>query len=440
MKRAAQWIWLGLAVSQLLSATEPSWPQFRGPNSQGVSPEKGLPFEWSNSKNIAWKASIPGSGHSSPIISGNRIFLTTAIEGPVIPGAKAVRHSTKDGGEFLHPDSVGADRHQVLRLLCFDLASGKLLWERVAYEGRVKDNRHKKNTFASPTPVTDGRYVYAYFGSEGLYCFDLDGKLVWQASLGLIATMGIGVASSPVLYGDLVIVQCDQDNGQGSFVVAVKKANGRIAWKVARTALESWSTPLVVRHKNRDELIVNAREIVISYDPETGKEYWRMQGVGVNPAPSPVAGHELVFITAGAQEKRTVAVRPGGTGDVTGSAHVVWRYDRGAPHVPSPLLYGDYLYLLTDNGLLTCLEARTGKVMYPGARPPVPATFTASPVAFENKLLLTSEEGDTYVVQAGPEYRLLQTNPIGEPVYASPAIAGGRILIRGEKNLYCIKK
>lgn len=419
---------------------DPVWPQWRGPNGQGFSNETGLPAEWSRSKNMDWVKPIPGSGHSSAIVSGDRIFLTTAVEGPSIGGAKAVKHTTKDGAEFLHPDSVGADRQRSLRVLSFDLISGKLLWERVAHEGRVRDNRHRKNTFASPTPITDGKHVYVYFGSEGLYAFDLDGNLTWKTSLGLISTMGIGVASSPVLYRNLLIVQCDQDNGKGSFLAAVNKFTGETTWKVERSALESWSTPLIARHGNRDELVVNAREIIISYDPATGKEYWRMQGVGVNPAPSPVAGHGMVFITAGAQEKRTVAIQLGGSGDLTDSAKATWTYNRGAPHVPSPLLYGDYLYLLTDNGLLTSLDARTGKLIYGGARPPVPATFTASPVAFENKILLTSEEGDTYVVQAGPEYRLLNVNSVGEPVYASPAIAAGRILIRGEKNLYCIKK
>ena len=332
--------------------------------SQGISNERGLPTEWSRSKNMDWVAAIPGSGHSSAIVSGDRIFLTTAVEGPVIEGAKAVKHITKDGAEFLHPDSVGADRQQSLRVLSLDLTSGKLLWDRVAHEGRVRDNRHRKNTFASPTPITDGKHVYVYFGSEGLYAFDLDGNLKWKASLGLISTMGIGVASSPVLYRNLVIVQCDQDNGKGSFLAAVNKSTGQIAWKVERSALESWSTPLIVRHRDRDEIVVNAREIIISYDPATGKEYWRLPGVGVNPAPSPVAGHGMVFITAGAQEKRTVAIRLGGSGILTNSSETAWTYNRGAPHVPSPLLYGDYLYLLTDAGLLTNLDARTGKLIY----------------------------------------------------------------------------
>jgi outer membrane protein assembly factor BamB len=287
--------------------------------------------------------------------------------------------------------------------------------------------------------VTDGEHVWAYFGSEGLFCYDMDGNLTWKTSLGVIATMGMGVASSPVLHGGLVIVQCDQDNGDESFLAGVDKATGRIAWRVRRRALESWSSPIIAWHGGRPELIVNAREVIISYDPETGKELWRSAGMGVNPAPSPVAGHGLVFITAGAQEKRTVAIRLGASGEVTGPPGIAWRFHRGAPHVPSPLLYGPHLYLMTDTGMLTCLEAETGAVMYQGARLPKPATFSASPVAYEGRILLTSEEGDSFVVQAGPSYKLLATNSIGEPVYSSPAIAGGRILIRGEHNLYCLR-
>jgi outer membrane protein assembly factor BamB len=365
--------------------------------------------------------------------------VTTAVEGPVVPEARAVRHVTKDGKEFSHPDSIGADHLQTLKLLCLDLETGKILWQRTAHQGTVQDNRHRKNTFASPTPITDGKNVYAYFGSEGIYAFDFEGKPLWKASLGLIATMGMGVASSPALYGNLLILQCDQDNGVGSFIAAVDKSSGKLAWKTSRNTLESWSSPIVVNHEGRPELIVAAREVIISYDPETGKEYWRANGVGANPAPTPVAGYGSVFVTAGAQEKRTVAIRLGGSGDISNSSKILWRHDRGAPHVPSPLLYRDYFYLMTDNGLLTCLDAHTGEMKYQGARPPGPATFSASPVAFEDKIVLSSEDGDSYVVKAGPTYELLSTNSIGEPIYASPAIAGGRILIRGEKSLFCIR-
>jgi outer membrane protein assembly factor BamB len=430
-------LWVPLLCSFLLPIRAANWPQWRGPGSSGVSPETGLPIEWNETKNIIWKTAIPGRGHSSPIVWGKKIFVTTAIEGSAAPGAKAVRHLTADGQEFLHPDAIGADHFHTFKVVCLALDTGEILWQRTAWQGTPYDARHRKNSYATPTPVTDGHYVYVFFGAEGLYCYDFNGTLIWKSTLGPIATMGMGVASSPVLYQDLILLQCDQDNGQHSFAAAVNKQTGQQVWKVRRTAIESWSSPILARTRSRDEFIVNAREIVISYDPATGKEFWRCAGAGVNPAPSPVVGHDMVFITAGAAEKRAIAIRLGGSGDVTNTSQVAWRYSKGTAHVPSPILYGDYIYLMTDNGIFTCLDARSGQVKYQGKRLPASATFTSSPVAFDGSILVSSEDGDTYVLKAGPEYQLLRANSIGEPIYASPAIADGKILIRGEKSLYC---
>lgn len=426
-----------LASRLSLEAGGQNWPQWRGPSSEGVSGEKQFLFEWSPQKNIQWKTSVPGQGHSSPIVWGKRVFLTTAVEGPLLPGAKAVKHMA-GGKEFDHKDSLGADRLHTLKVLCLDLETGKIVWERTAYEGRVFDNRHRRNTYASPTPITDGRHVYAYFGSEGLYCYSFSGKLIWKSSLGSIATMGMGVASSPVLWQNLLFLQCDQDNGEASFLAAVDKRSGREAWRVRRTTLESWTSPVVTAQGQRPELIVNARELVIAYNPANGGELWRVKGVGANPVPTPVVGHGLAFFAAGAGDKRSMAVRLGAVGDLTDTDKVVWRYNKGTAHIASPILYQDYLYLLTDTGLMTCLEARTGEVKYQGKRVPIPATFTASPVAVDGKILITSDDGDTFVIKAGPEHEILQSNTLSEPVYASLALSQGKILIRGEKNLYCI--
>ncbi|MBM3775153.1 MAG: hypothetical protein FJW37_08325, partial [Acidobacteria bacterium] len=315
-----------------------------------------------------------------------------------------------------------------------DAATGRILWERTAHDGAVYDNRHRKNTYATPTPAADGRAIYAWFGSEGLYAYDFSGKLLWKSSLGPLAAMGMGVASSPALYRGLVILQCDQDNGEKSFLAAVRSQDGREAWRVKRTALEGWATPVVARGRERDELIVSARELVAAHDPASGKELWRSEGTGVNPAPSPVAGHGLVYLTAGAGEKKALAVRLGGAGEIA------WRYNRGTAHVASPLVYGDYLYLMMDNGALSCLDARTGEVKYAGARLPAPASFSASMVAVDGRILLASEEGEVYLVRAGPKWELLGARSLGEGVYASPAIAGGRLFIRGERTLFCIGK
>ena len=419
-----------------LAAQSANWPQWRGPGGAGISNETGLASEWSDTKNIAWKTAIAGRGHSSPIVWNNRIFLTSSIEGPIIPGAEAVRHIRR-GQEYLHPDSVGANHSYTLKLSCLDASTGKVLWEKTVYEGRVHDNRHRKNTYASATPVTDGKYVYFSFEAEGLYCYDFDGKLIWKTSLGKIAKGGMGPGTSPVLYEDLVILQCDQEYGETSFIAAVNKKNGKEVWRVPRIHRRSWSTPLLLKTAKRTELITSGAESVISYDPATGKELWRAPGVVSNPIPSPVATRDLVFVSAGSQDKRAMAIRVGGTGDLTGTPNIIWSYDKGTAYVPSPILYGDYLYLLTDAGAITSLEAATGKVIYQ-ARMPIAAKFTASPVAFEGKILIMSEDGDGFILKAGPTPEVLNVNSLGEPIYASPAISSGKIFIRGESSLYCI--
>lgn len=414
-----------------------NWPQWRGPASQGVSEEKNLPTEWSSSKNIQWKTPIPGRSHSSPIVWNNRIFLTTAVEGPVVTGAKAVEHMD-EGKPWRHPDSVGGDHSQVFKVLCLDSDTGKLLWERTAYQGTVFDDRHKKSSYAAPTPATDGRYVYAWFGSEGLYCYDFKGNPVWKQSFGGIATMGMGIGTSPVLAGDLVILQCDEDSGEKSFIVAVDKKTGKQVWKVSRKVQASWSTPVLIKTAQRTELVTNGNEWIISYDPATGHELWKCKGVESNAIHTPLVGHNMVYVTAGYPAKRTFAIRLGGSGDITGTANVAWKYEKGTAYVASPILYGDYIYLVSDKGILTCLDARTGEVKYEGGRVPVPATFMSSPVAFDGKLLMSSEDGDTFVIKAGPAHEVVRTNSISEPIYSTPALAGGKIFIRGEKHLYCI--
>jgi outer membrane protein assembly factor BamB len=417
------------------NAAAASWPQWRGPSGQGVSVEKNLPSEWTATKNIKWKTSIPGRGHSSPIVWGNRVFLTTAIEGEEVPGAKAAKHMMGDK-EFVHPDSIGANRKHLFKVICLDRESGKILWEQTAFEGTPYDDRHRKSSYAASTPATDGSHVYAFFGTEGLYAYDIKGKLIWKADLGKLGTVGMGTGTSPILYEDLVIVQCDEENGASSFIVGVDKKTGKEVWRTARKIQVSWSTPLLVRTAKRMELVTSGTEFVVSYDPKTGAELWRHKGVASNAIPSPVANSDLVFISAGFPEKIAMAITLGGSGDLGDT--VVWKYQKGTAYVPSPILYGDYLYLTSDRGILTCLDAKTGEVKYEGGRVPIPASFTASPIAFDGKILLTSEDGDTFVIKAGPKHAVITTNSVGEPVYASPAVADGNIFIRGERNLYCI--
>jgi outer membrane protein assembly factor BamB len=414
-----------------------NWPQWRGPASQGISEEKGLPSEWSDTKNVAWKTPISGRGHSSPIVWGNRIFLTTAIEGPVVPDHKVYKHML-GGQEFKHPDWAGADHSYTFKLICVDANTGKIVWERAAYDGPVFDHRHRRNTYASPTPVTDGKHVYAFFGSEGLYCYDFNGKIVWKQSLGGIPQLGMGPGSSPVLYENLLIVTADQDGGDTSYIVGLEKMTGKQVWKTARNNHASWATPVLVKTSKRTELIVSGSETAVSYDPATGKELWKCKGVESHAIPTPVVSGDIAVLSAGSQAKRAMAIRLGGSGDITDSANILWKYQKGTAYVPSPILYGEYVYLMTDSGILTCIDVKTGEVKYEGGRVPIPAKFMASPVAFDGKILLTSEDGDTFVLKAGPTFEVLHTNSLAEPIFASPAISQGKIFIRGEQNLYCI--
>ncbi len=424
-------ILLALAIGTERVAAE-NWPQWRGPGSQGISTEANVPIEWSATKNILWKADLPG-GHSSPIVWADRIFVTASIEGEVVPGAKAVGH-TVDGQVWLHPDSVAADRKHTLKVLALDARSGKVLWDRTAYQGTVYDARHKRSSFAGPTAVTDGRMVYAYFGPEGLYAYDFSGRLAWKV-IERFKTLGLGTGTSPVLFENLVIIQRDEDEGKASAIVAYDKQSGREQWKTIRPVQISWSTPVLVNAGDRTELVTNGSELAIAYDPATGKELWRTTGVESNAIHTPLAGKGLVIVTAGFPEKKVIAIR---TGRVAAEKRVAWTYTKGTGYVVSNILYGDYVYLLTDAGVVTCLDAETGSVQHEGTRPPVASHFMGSPVAFGGLIAMTSEEGDTFMLKAGPKPELVRTNTVDEPVYSSPAIANGRIYIRGDKHLFAI--
>lgn len=419
------------------AAAPPHWAQWRGPDGQGIASDQGVALEWSASKNVVWKTAIPGRGFSSPVVWGDRIFLTTAIEGELVPGAKAVTHMM-DGKEFVHPDGIGADRRHTFKLLALDARAGRVLWERTAWEGTPYDTRHRRGSFAAPTPVTDGARVYAYFGSEGLYTYDYEGRLLWSWSTGGIASFGVGTGTSPVLHGELVILQCDEDSGEKSFIVALDRKSGKQVWRVPREVEVSWATPILVRSGARDELVTAGNQAIISYDPATGKELWRMKGLASNAVPSPVAGDGFVVLSGGYPAKIAVAVRPGGSGDVTASDRVLWKYDKGTAYVPSPILVDGLLYLVTDKGLVSCLDAKTGKVHYEGGRPPVGASYMASPIAVAGHLLLPSMDGDTVVLKAGTTHEIVRSNSLGEPIAASPAVAAGRLYIRGEHHLFAI--
>ena len=423
--------WVGSAAA----AADENWPQWRGAGGQGISTETSVPAGWQADRNVLWKTALPGSGHSSPVVWGRRIFLTAAIEGDPVPGARAVEH-LMDGKPWVHPDSIAGDRTHTLQVLAVDADTGKIAWKRTAYQGRVHDARHRRSSFAAPTAATDGALVFAYFGPEGLYAYDVAGNLRWKA-IEKFPTLGLGTGTSPVLYRNLVIVQRDENNGDNSVMVAYEKQTGREAWRVKRPVQISWSTPVLVTSAGRPELVANGTEHIIAYDPATGKEWWRTKGVESNAIHTPLVGHGLVIVTAGYPAKKVMAIRPGPVADET---RVAWEYAKGTGYVISNILYGDYLYLFADNGTVTCLDPKTGAVTYEGGRVPVPARFMGSPVAYAGLVAITSDEGDTFMLKAGPTHQVVGTNSVGEPVYASPAIANGRIYIRGVRHLFAIGK
>jgi len=423
------------------AAGDENWPQWRGPEGRGVAAESTYPEEWGPDKNIAWKTEVEGRGHSSPVIWGDYLFLTTSIKGEQVPGRTAPDHlgfDLKPG--YLHPDSEAVDYKHALKVLAYDSRTGKLRWQQTAYDGLMYDNRHKSNTYASPTIATDGKLLYAFFEAAGVYAYDYAGKQVWKASVGNIAKAGLGPGTSPIIWEDLLILQCDQEMGANSAIVALNRFSGKEVWRAERTTRRSWATPIIVRAGERQELIASGAETVAGYDPRTGKELWRAPGVQSHPIPSAVAGHGLVFLTAGSGAKRAIAIRPGGSGDITDTDRVVWRYQKGTAYTASPVLHGDYLYLMSDGGIITCLDAKTGAVVYEGGRPPVGATFRSSLTAFGDRILETSEEGDTFVFRAGPKHEVLHSNSIGEPVWASLAFAHDTIYIRGDKHLFAVRK
>ncbi len=430
--------WMAFSIALLSGsqsmAQESVWPQWRGPDRNGVSAEQGIPIEWNATKNILWKTPLEGRGHSSPVVWGNRIFLTADIQGEVIPGAEAPRH-VRDGETYLHPATGDADKRHTLKVLSIDAGTGKVLWTHTPHDGRVFDNRHRNNTYASPTTVTDGKHVFVYFGSQGLFCYDFEGELIWTVDFGGILTWGHGHGTSPLLYEGLLILQIDQDQGERSSLVALDKATGQEVWRTARNTRLNYSSPILVETGERTDLVTTSYHNVIAYDPATGKERWRCEGFLGNAVPTPVANKTMVFVASGYPDKLVRAIEIPKEG---GTPTVLWEYQKGTAYVSSPLLYDGYLYLVSDKGILTCLEPETGKVVYEGGRLPIPTNVKASPVAWDGKILISGQDGDFFVIQAGPTHRVLSTNSIGGVVYSSPALAEGKLFLRAEDCLYAI--
>ena len=381
------------------------WPGWRGPSAQGHVVGSGYPDTWSDTENVLWKVAVPGRGNSSPIVWGERLFLTTAREGG-----------------------------QTLSILCYRRSDGTLLWETpVPHQG--VERVHRKNSRASATPVTDGRRVYASFGSQGLVAVDFDGKVVWQRPLGDLANYH-GSAGSPILYQDTVILY--QDHAGPSFVAAFDTKTGETRWRTERKATIGWGTPIVINARGRDELIVSSEDEVNAYDPGTGTPLWTAQGNTFEVIPTPSVGHGLVFCSSG-RAGPTLAIRPGGKGDVT-DTHVAWQTVKGSPFIPSTIVVGEQLYMVNDmSSVVTSYEAKTGKLMFQGRLgKPRKESFSASPVTVDGKVFFTNDSGETFVLRAGPELEILHVNQLNAPTLASPALVDGRWYFRTDRELLCI--
>jgi len=421
------------------TAAAQNWPSFRGPSASGVADEQNLPISWDTSRGtgIRWKTRIPGLAHSSPIVWRDQVFVTTAISSRADASFKRGLYGEGDAS-----DDVTA---QQWKLICLDRKDGTIVWERTAYEGTPKEKRHMKATYANSTPATDGEVVVALFGSQGLYAYDLTGTLLWKRDLGRLNVGAYdlpdyewGTASSPILYRDMVIVQCDQQ--KGSFLEALDRKSGRTVWKAERDELPSWGTPAIYPGKGRTELITNGSNFVRGYDPTTGKELWRLGGSSKITAPTPVYSGELIVVASGRRPEAPIfAIRGGASGDITGqSKWVAWHKEQRGSYMPTPLIYNGYLYVLGNAGIFDCYNLTTGKEIYRERLLHQGSGFSGSPVASDGKIYLPSEDGDIFVVKAGPSFKLLGRNAMGEPLMATPAISGGLLLARTEHTLWAI--
>ena len=394
-----------LLLLLLLNLPLSDWPQFRGPTGQGHSDEQGLPLTWSETKNVRWKVAIPGRGWSSPVVQGDRIWLTTAT-----------------------------DEGKSLRALSIDRNSGAILQNVEIFRLKSPKLTNSKNSFASPTPVVDGERVYVHFGAYGTACLTQSGEIVWKTRLEYDNGQH-GTGGSPIVYEDLLIISCDGNDVQ--FVVALDKLTGKVKWKKSREGYQAYSTPLVVSLPGGDQVISPGAFRAVAYEPRSGKELWQVRyGEGFSNVPRPVYGDGLVFICTGFQQPSMLAVRLDGKGDVTNSK-VEWKLDRGVPLTASPLLVGNELYMVTDNGIATCVDAKTGKEYW---RARVGGNHSASPIYADGRIYFLSEEGESVVIAPGQTLKHLTTNQLDGRTLASMAVSGGSIFIRSETHLYRISK
>lgn len=441
------------------SANE-NWPQWRGPLKTGASPTANPPIEWSEEKGVKWKVKLPGRGASTPVIWDDQIFIHTAIPtgkkvasipaeiAPAVPTAQTQAQPGEGqrrrgpGG----PGGPGGGRRSAEKpteefefvLLSVNRADGKIKWQKAARQEVPHEAHHQDHGFSSASPVTDGQHVFAYFGSRGLHAFDLAGNLRWSKDLGRMQTKNtFGEGSSPALHGNVIAVNWDHEGED--FVVAFDKATGRELWRTPRDEDTSWSTPLILEHGGKAQVIVSATRKIRSYDLETGKQIWECGGMTANAIPTPVADKDMVYIMSGFRGNNLLAIKLGRTGDLTGTDAIAWSHQKSTPYVPSPLLHQGKLYFFSDRvNIVSCFDSKTGKADYEAQRVEGLQGVYASPVAAKDRVYLVGRNGATAVIRAGEKFEVLATNKLDEKFDASPALAGNELFLRGHEHLYCL--
>ena len=417
-------------------ARQEHWPHWRGPQKTGVA-ASAAPVKWTESQGVAWKLDIPGRGFSTPVTWGEKLFLTTAIPqgAPTTPSAGGARPGGRGAG-----GGAGPMVDHKFQVMCLERRSGKVLWEQTAKMATPHEGYHQAyGSFASNSPITDGQRLYVSFGSRGIYCYDLNGKLIWKRdNPQLRMRLAFGEGSPTALDSGILLVKNDQE--QGSHVLALDATTGEQIWKADREEVSSWSGPLVVTHGGVRQAIISASRRTISYELKTGKVLWEVGGLGTNVIPQPLVIDDIVLVMSGHREPNLMAIKLGKSGDLTGTDAILWQNQRGNSYTAAPVLHQGLYYFITDTGMVSCFDAKTGKPHYAQQRLPKAVSFKASPVLAGDKLYLASEDEDVFVLKAGPAFEVVQTNTMaGQSFISSPIVVDGSLYLRSRTTLFCVR-
>lgn len=441
MRTLATWILSTPIVLFLLltarSSDDPrdNWPHWRGPLDTGAAVKGNPPLKWDEKTNVRWKVAIPGKGSSTPIVWDDRVFITTAVDTERKAKPADIPKVKPPGQVKTQPP----DTYYQFIVMCLDRHTGKVRWQRVATEEVPHEGMQATHSYAAGSPVTDGKHIYASFGSHGIYCYNMAGKLQWKKRLGIMFTRyGWGEASTPALYKDWLIINWDHE-GQ-SYIFALDARTGNVRWKKKRDEPTSWATPLIVEYKGKVQVVVNGTNRVRSYDLKTGDVLWQCGGQTINAIPSPVAKGGVVYCMSGYRGSTAHALPLDASGDLTKTKKILWQIGKGTPYIPSPLLMGNRLYFLAKNfPVLSCVNAETGKVIYQERLPGL-VTLYASPMGVQNRIYISDRDGTTMVIQGGDNFKILAVNRLDAPIDGSPAIAGDQMFLRAHHHVYCLQK